>query len=226
MEPPLLINQGTYHGRASEKEKLRKLFDQSLNECVYLTISGRSGSGKSSLIEAIPWEQENKCYFVSGKFELHQTNRPFSAITDALSDLVSKWSVEGASEIRDFCESATREEFILRQFLPNLYKLSGLEHSNAESKADNNNNIHKHNSEHLRMAVYKLLRCVVKLSRPVTIALDDIQWADQPSLSLIKFLVQENLKGLFIVVTYRSEEVDKKHPVTTHLDELSKEAAS
>ena len=103
----------------------------------------------------------------------------------------------------------------------------------------------KHSFQRLQSVIYKLIRAAVGCSgnevstsslsssssaskpikRAVVMLLDDIHWADQSSLNLIKFLVEEDLGGpVFVVATYRSEVVQKKgginHPVTTHLNEL------
>ena len=59
-------------------------------------------------------------------------------------------------------------------------------------------------------------------SRPLVIVLDDLHWADEPSLLLLKF-VARNLAdvGLLIVGTYRDVELGRHHPLAKTLAELS-----
>jgi histidine kinase len=224
MEPQLSLNESNYYGRKSEKEALDGLFDKSRHESQYVTITGRSGSGKTSLVESRRWEQDKHCYFVTGKFELLQSLQPFSAIASALSDLCSKWSSteEGKSEIQEFCKKNSRDESVLKMILPNLYRLSSFKRQGENPVTDMMSGEFgvKHSLERLRTVVCKLLRCVATPSKPVMVLLNDLQLADQPSLDLIKFLVDENLKGFFLVATYRSDEVNDEHPVTAHLTSI------
>jgi class 3 adenylate cyclase/tetratricopeptide (TPR) repeat protein len=59
-------------------------------------------------------------------------------------------------------------------------------------------------------------------SRPLVIVLDDLHWADEASLLLLKF-VARNLAdvGLLIVGTYRDVELGRHHPLARTLAELS-----
>jgi eukaryotic-like serine/threonine-protein kinase len=58
-------------------------------------------------------------------------------------------------------------------------------------------------------------------SRPLVIVLDDLHWADEPSLLLLKF-VARNLSdvGLLILGTYRDVELGRHHPLAQTLAEL------
>lgn len=54
--------------------------------------------------------------------------------------------------------------------------------------------------------------------------LDDLHWADQPSLLLLQFVARE-LGGarLLIVGTYRDVELNRQHPLAETLGELTRE---
>ncbi|MGZ5418964.1 MAG: protein kinase domain-containing protein [Solirubrobacterales bacterium] len=57
--------------------------------------------------------------------------------------------------------------------------------------------------------------------RPMMIVLDDLHWADEPSLLLLKFAARELAgSGLFIVGTYRDVELGRHHPLARVLAEL------
>ena len=84
MKPELSISTCTYHGRESERRLLNDLCDKSAESSQYVTISGLSGSGKTSIVESLPLEKERGAYFAAGKFDLHQSVSPFAAIVDAL----------------------------------------------------------------------------------------------------------------------------------------------
>ena len=60
--------------------------------------------------------------------------------------------------------------------------------------------------------------------RPVVLVLDDLHWADTPSLLLLQFLTRE-LTGarLLVVGTYRDVELSRQHPLAETLAELTRE---
>jgi tetratricopeptide (TPR) repeat protein len=60
--------------------------------------------------------------------------------------------------------------------------------------------------------------------QPLVVILDNLHWADKPSLLLIEFLAPE-LTGsrLLVIGTYRDVDLSRKHPLTETLGELTKE---
>ncbi|MHB8573801.1 MAG: AAA family ATPase [Dehalococcoidia bacterium] len=61
---------------------------------------------------------------------------------------------------------------------------------------------------------------------PLLIVLDDLHWADKPSLVLLQFLVRELPNARLLVLnTYRDMEVDRTHPLAEVLPTLRRERA-
>ncbi|MFN8160767.1 MAG: AAA family ATPase [Solirubrobacterales bacterium] len=59
-------------------------------------------------------------------------------------------------------------------------------------------------------------------SRPLAIALDDLHWADEPSLRLLEFLARGlSTAPLLLLGTYRDVELGRRHPLSRVLAELS-----
>ncbi len=60
--------------------------------------------------------------------------------------------------------------------------------------------------------------------QPLVLVLDDLHWADQPSLALLQFVARE-LGGarLLIIGTYRDMELSRQHPLAEALGELTRE---
>ena len=59
-------------------------------------------------------------------------------------------------------------------------------------------------------------------SRPMMIVLDDLHWADEPSLLLLRFLAGGlSDSGLLVVGTYRDIELGRHHPLTRTVSELA-----
>ena len=60
---------------------------------------------------------------------------------------------------------------------------------------------------------------------PITLVLDNLHWADAPSLSLLEFLSQELLRSrLLIVGTYRDADASRKTPLLSTLGALRRNA--
>jgi eukaryotic-like serine/threonine-protein kinase len=58
--------------------------------------------------------------------------------------------------------------------------------------------------------------------RPIAIVLDDLHWADEPSLLLLRFAARElGSSGLLILGTYRDVELGRHHPLARVLGEIS-----
>ena len=59
---------------------------------------------------------------------------------------------------------------------------------------------------------------------PLVLVLDDLHWADKPSLLLLEFLVQELRRSRLLVIgTYRDIELSRQHPLSETLAELTRE---
>ncbi len=59
-------------------------------------------------------------------------------------------------------------------------------------------------------------------SRPLVMVLDDLHWADEPSLLLLKFVARQTTdSGLLLVGTYRDVELGRHHPLAQTLAELA-----
>jgi class 3 adenylate cyclase/tetratricopeptide (TPR) repeat protein len=69
-------------------------------------------------------------------------------------------------------------------------------------------------------AVAGLLEAACK-DGPVTLVLDDFQWADKPSLMLLRHVVTTiDQAPLLVLVTYRDSDLDREHPMTGVLVDL------
>ena len=61
-------------------------------------------------------------------------------------------------------------------------------------------------------------------AQPLLLLLDNLHWADRPSLLLLEFLSQELADSRLLAVgTYRDTEINRRHPLTQTLGELAKE---
>ena len=61
-------------------------------------------------------------------------------------------------------------------------------------------------------------------SQPLMLVLDDLHWADKPSLLLLQYLAREmGGSRLLVVGTYRDVDISRQHPLSDTLAQLSRE---
>ena len=71
-------------------------------------------------------------------------------------------------------------------------------------------------------AVLKFLTSVAA-ARPLILALDDLQWADEPSLMMLEFIASEATDARILIVgTYRTDELSRRRPFLNTLAELTR----
>ncbi|HEY7909835.1 MAG TPA: AAA family ATPase, partial [Thermomicrobiales bacterium] len=68
---------------------------------------------------------------------------------------------------------------------------------------------------------------VLGRQQPVVLLLDDLHWSDPASLDLLRFLSRSVATlPLLVLVTYRSDELTRKHPLYALLPQLAREASA
>ena len=83
-------------------------------------------------------------------------------------------------------------------------------------------------SEETRLEIFDAVTAFLESAStsPLVIVIDDIHWADQASLSLLRHLAQHLSTGrLLILATYRDVEVERTHPLSRVLADFRREDA-
>ncbi|KAL3805299.1 hypothetical protein HJC23_009006 [Cyclotella cryptica] len=181
-------------------------------------ISGGSGTGKSSLAVRVgEFIIANGGVFLSVKFQQMRGN-PFSALMSAFNEYCnvfmavkdSVWVKLLSSRLHD---ALGQDVHHLIKVIP---KLSDIIDCDTTRFAPQHGCVNE-----LKKIQYLLLRFVEVISscskETVTLCLDDIQWADAFSMSVLEQIImmpQED-KRLFIIGCYRDDEIQDCHPIKT-----------
>ena len=143
---------------------------------------------------------------------------PFSAIVKALAQLLG--GLEDSDKLRlkrRILDAVGSEGKVLTNLLPELEDLIG-EQPTPQTTAST---LSLNRFTYLFQALLKA-NCSEK--KPLIMYLDDLQWTDESSLELIRNLLSDiELRNLLLVGSYRDNEVDESHPLSTTLATLQRD---
>ena len=189
-----------------------------------MLISGYSGIGKSALVQELykPITQQ-RGYFISGKFDQFQRNIPYSAIVNAFQDLAKQLLTESEANLNQWREKLLAALGINGQVIidviPEIELIIGKQPAPPELGAAEAEN-------RFNFVFQNFIKVFTKPEHPLTIFIDDLQWADGASLKLIQLLMDASPAGLFLIGAYRDNEVSAAHPLMLTIAEIVKTGAN
>ncbi|HLO83461.1 MAG TPA: AAA family ATPase [Nostocaceae cyanobacterium] len=214
------------YGREQEITQLLTTFERvSQGATEMILVAGYSGIGKSALVNEIHKPiTKRRGYFISGKFDQLQRNIPYAAITQALQGLVRQllsepeiilktWKEKILAVLGNNCQ-------IIIDIIPDLEKIIGKQLPVEQLGATET-------QERFNLFFARFIRIFSQKEHPLTIFLDDLQWADLPSLNLIeKLITNVDSQYLLIIGAYRDNEVSPTHPLMQTLEQIKKAEAT
>ncbi len=217
----LQIPQKLY-GRKQAVRILTHAFEQAgTGRAKFILVAGYSGIGKTSLVhETHKQIKKKQGHFISGKFEQYKRNIPYSAISLAFQSLIRQILTEDEELLnkwkKQLLSALESDGQIIMDIIPELEHLIG-----PQSEPSIPTHTEMQNCFHT--VFKKFLRVFCRKNHPLTLFLDDLQWADSASLNLLKILIsdQDN-QYLLILGAYRDNEVDTTHPLIMTVDDLKK----
>jgi predicted ATPase len=171
-----------------------------------LLVTGPPGVGKSALIAAAePRMAEAGGRMVSGKFDQLFVHAPYSAIKQALGDLVRRLLGERDDQIaawrRRLGDALGSQGRIVVDLIPDLERILGpqpLVEVLGPVEAQ----------QRLAMVFGHLVRALARPEHPLILVLDDWQWADAASARLIQEIsTTPEIGALLIILAYRDAEL-------------------
>jgi predicted ATPase/serine phosphatase RsbU (regulator of sigma subunit) len=210
------------YGRETEIQQLLASFERaSRGKAELILVAGYSGVGKSALVQEIhkPIAQLNGV-FVSGKFDQFNRSVPYAPLTLAIRGLLQHILSSTQQELscwKSKLQSALGKHWsILADLFPELSYI--LEATTPPSDAGLLEAQHR-----FITSFVNLISTLTSAERPLVLFLDDLQWADAASLTLIqRLLADSDAKHLLLIGAYRNNEVHPGHLFALHLEELNK----
>jgi predicted ATPase len=206
---------GVFIGREQETKELRVALNDTLaGKGRLFMLVGEPGSGKTRMAEQLATYASlcNAQVLMGGCYEGEgapafwpwlQIIRCFAEEIDA--DRLASIMGPGAADIANVVSE-------IKERLPELPAPPTLEPEQARFR--------------LFDSVTTFLKNASRL-QPLVIILDDLHWADKPSLLLLQFLARELKDARILVIgTYRDIELGRQHPLSQTLGELSRQGLS
>lgn len=205
------------YGRDDERAALRACLEQArVGQAHLFLVAGAAGAGKTALVrevgEAAAREQ---ALFVSGKFDQLSVDAPYLAVLQALRELVHRLLCEPAPLLaqrrKRIAEALGERVSNVAVLLPELALLLDaaqplpLPEPAPPAEAANR----------LRLALESFIASQASAEQPLIVFLDDLQWADVASLTLIESMLSSSaLRHVMIVGAYRDTEAGAGHPLS------------
>src|SRR5215217_5048829 len=200
-------------GRAAELSVLDAALARAADgQPAFVFVGGESGVGKTRLLREFESRARARdaCVLLGQCLELGGAQLPYAPLLAALRPLARGFAAGGPDE-PDGLPEATRNA--LADLLPELGGTGT--RADAEPSA---------RQGRLFEALLALLERLGR-SAPVLLAIEDIHWADGSTRDFITFLVRSaRQERLCLVVTYRSDELHRRHPLRPLLAELERAA--
>lgn len=202
---------GVFVGRETELERLRKAFDEAFaGRGSLVMLVGEPGIGKTRAAQELEtyarmrgaqmvWGQAHESSGAPPYWPWVQVGRSYAAANDI-------------GELESLMQGAARE---LIPLFPELRQ------NNAEPDA-----VTDPAAAQFRLfEAYASFVRAMSVQSPLLIVLDDLQWADKPTLLLLQHVARELAKmRVLIVGTYRDTDLSRIHPLSEALATLNREA--
>ncbi|MEV0196063.1 AAA family ATPase [Nonomuraea sp. NPDC050691] len=194
-------------GRAEELVILSQAFEEARREAATaVLLGGEAGVGKTRLVQRFAEQtaRDGALVLYGGCVELSAEGLAYAPFTAALRQLVREHGRAGVAALLP--DGAERD---LARLLPEFGEPSG------DGETDSGR-------ARLFEQILTLLERLAE-SRPIVLLIEDIHWADRSSRDLIAFLCR-NLSApqVLIVMTYRSDDLHRQHPLRPVLAELGR----
>ncbi|HVH98760.1 MAG TPA: AAA family ATPase [Enhygromyxa sp.] len=226
------------YGREAQLELLVEAFERTRKHpprAQLVLVSGPAGIGKSSLVERLrPRVEAKGGLMCAGNFDA-QRSTPLAGIVEALDDLITQIErLDFTSQLRlrrELSDALGRNARLLTELVPAAARLL----DDPELVGESSGEWHDRDAlvgrfatiytpeqlNQLRLAIGRFLLAVASSKHPLVLVVDDLQWIDEPSLSLLQYLLSNAAqRALLIVGAFRSDEISAEHPLPLACEQL------
>ena len=199
------------YGREQEFVTMMNCLQQASSGLVeMLVISGSSGIGKSRLIKELyqPTLEKNG-FFLTGKFNELSESIPYSALVEALQELVNKlltYDEQALNSWREKILAAVNENGrVITDLVPQIEFLIGEQPELPSLPAAESEN-------RFNYTLKVFFSVFHQQEHPLVLFFDDLQWADSATLDFISHMMRDESTGyMLLICSLRDDEMSASH---------------
>ncbi|MEH1886237.1 AAA family ATPase [Nostoc sp.] len=214
------------YGREPEIAKLIQVFERVITQGKpeLVLVSGYAGVGKSSLVKEIhkPIVRE-RGFFICGKFDRYKRDIPYSTIVQAFQTLARQILTQPEERLatwkKQIQAALGNNGRLITDVIPEVELIVGEQFPVPElGPAESQNRFN--------LVFQNFINVFAQKEHPLTVFLDDMQWADTATLNLIQTIITDsNIQYLCFILAYRDNEVDVVHPFKLMIEKVSQYGA-
>ncbi|MGB5900172.1 MAG: AAA family ATPase [Geitlerinemataceae cyanobacterium] len=177
-----------------------------------ISIEGESGIGKSALVAEIHKTLSQKqAYFICGKFESNEANRPYETLILALRKFFKQLLTESEEQLmtwksRLLTAIGSRYQIAI-EVIPELQLILGEDTDLPLPESESCQSC-------LKQFLQDLMFCICKSQYPVVIILDDLQWIDADSSEFIEQSIKcDVFNNILFLVAFQSIKNSESDPI-------------
>ncbi len=188
-------------GRRSELERLLAMVPVDDDPRVAL-VAGEAGVGKTRLVREVRARLPESVIILSGQATQEAAGRPFELLLEAIEPYVASWD-----ELPD--ELETRGSAVRALLAPVAPQLGG-------------DDQREYFQQELLRAAVEVVRQLIRENTAVLV-FEDLHWGDTESVKVFGRLGTASGLRLLALGTYRSERLNRRHPLAELLEQLERD---
>jgi DNA-binding CsgD family transcriptional regulator len=201
------VSSPAFIGRSAPLDRLEAVVDRAARgeSSAVVVVGGEAGVGKTRLVRELATRAGGARVLSGTCIDLGESGPPFGPMVEILRTLVRD---DGAAAIRSYAGPAAGElgRLVSELAAPDLDV--AVEPSGGATR--------------LFEVVLGLLERL-GLDRPVLIIIEDLHWADRSTRDLLMYLMHQlGPARVAVVVTFRTDELSRRHPLRPFLAELER----
>ncbi|MCK7593007.1 diguanylate cyclase domain-containing protein [Pseudomarimonas salicorniae] len=213
------------YGRQAEYSALLAAFKRVSSGTVEVAlVSGYPGIGKTALVNELHRPVvSRRGYLLRGKCDQYGRNQPYSALSQAFGQMLQTLATESA-ERRHYwrgrlIDALGANAAAVLDIVPQLTLLIGTPPALPELPP-------AEREQRLHIAFGQFVSALAQRNHPLLVFLDDLQWADLPTLRLIELLARAHRDcALLLIGAYRDNALQPGDPLSLSVQSLGRAQA-
>ncbi|MCP4129442.1 MAG: diguanylate cyclase [bacterium] len=201
------------YGREKEIELLKTAFDRaSMGIGEAIIVSGPAGIGKSTLVKEIrEYVTAKRGHFISGKYDQFSPYIPYSTLVQAFTVMIRQILSESKDRIEQWrnrlIETLGPNGKIITRIIPDIELIIGKQPELPHLPPEESQN-------RFHLVFENFTKCFSSPKHPLVLFMDDVQWIDPASISLLEDVVTSSEERFFVLIgAIRDTEVTREHPI-------------